>query len=99
MKASLLVEPLDLPTVDRPVGERVALGRRAAERPRPGAGVAEMEVEKDAVGVESNQRARHGGTLAKARGRRCPAKDRREPLKPASTCPIIALLALETVEC
>ena len=79
MEAPLFVEPLHLPAVDRPVGERIALGRPAAEGPRPGAGVAEVEVEEDAVGVESDQGARHGGTLAKPKDGRCPAKDGRGP--------------------
>ena len=59
VRAALVVEPLDVPAVDRPVGERVALERGAAERALPGAGVAEVEIEEDAVGVEGDQGAGH----------------------------------------
>jgi hypothetical protein len=57
---ALFVEPLDVPAVHRPVGERVALGGGGAEGARPGAGVAEVEVEEDAVGVEGDHRAAMG---------------------------------------
>src|SRR5206468_7632524 len=60
----LLVEPLDLPAVDRPVGERVALSWQGAEGARPRPGVAEVKVEKDAVGVQGDQGTGHVGTLA-----------------------------------
>ena len=55
-----VIQALDLPSVDGPVGRRVALGRQAAERTFPGAGVPEVEVEEDAVGVEGKQRTWHG---------------------------------------
>ena len=47
-----LVEAFDVPAIHRPVGQRVALGRVRAEGPLPGTGVAAVEVEQDAVGVE-----------------------------------------------
>ena len=53
------------PSASRPAG-RARPGR--AEGTSPGAGVAEMEVEQDAVGVEGDQGSGHAGTVAKRRG-------------------------------
>ena len=92
VQAPLLVEPLDLPAVDRPVGERVALDRPTAERPRPGAGVAQVEIEQDAVGVEGDQRARHARHSSERASGCAVARDDApwRPLETGRPCPIIA---------
>ncbi len=72
-----LVEALDLPAIHRPVGQRVALGRGGAEGAPPGAGVAEVEIEQHAVGVEGDQGPGHARTLAKCVLRDCRLPDDR----------------------
>ena len=63
------VEPSYFPAVDRPVGQRVALARRLAEGALPGAGVAEMKVKQDAVGVEGDEVTGHPKLYERSRSR------------------------------
>ena len=59
IEATRIVQPLDLPTIHRPVSQRIALHRRLAEGLLPGIGVGLVEVEQDTVGVQGNQGTRH----------------------------------------
>ena len=59
MRQALSLQEFDSPAVHRPIGLRVALLRVRTERAFPGACVSRVVVQKDAVGVERDDRLAH----------------------------------------